>query len=80
MAIYTAFVEPEDRPNLLRHHIVYAVVDDTTEHIMAYCLSSQDAEFVKAVLVYGAEHMQEFYRHWADQEEKRINALPEIDK
>ena len=52
MAIYTTFVEPADRPNLRNHHNLWAVVDATDEHIIAYCLHAADAERLKALLVY----------------------------
>ena len=63
MALYTTFVERADRPNLLMHPIVYAVVDDTNDTIIAYCLDSQRAEYIKACLEYAGEHFPEFVRH-----------------
>ena len=52
MAIYTTFILPEDRPNLRNAVAVYAVIDNTDGHIIAYCLNSRDAELLKALHVY----------------------------
>lgn len=65
---YTTFLEPEDRPNLLNRFNVYAVVDDVSERVMAYCLDSHSAEFVKLALVYAHDHMHDFYRSVKERE------------
>ena len=66
MAYYTMPVKQEDRPNLRNQHDVWAVCDDTNDSIIAYCLSGNKAEYVKACLVYASEHFPEFAKHAVD--------------
>lgn len=62
MAFYTTLVEQEDRPNLRNQHNVWAVCDDMDDSVIAYCLSSNKAEHVKACLVYANEHFPGFVK------------------